>query len=113
MVALAMALHWMQKKEMISGIPISNFVAAVSVGVVGGQPTLDLCYEEDSSADVDMNVVMNERGQFIEVQGTAEREPFGDETLAAMLGLARSGITELVAHQKKALGDEIMKAIEG
>ncbi len=76
----------------------------ISVGVVGGVPVLDLPYVEDSTADVDMNVVMTAGGRFVEVQGTAETEPFGDEALAALLGLARKGVADLVTAQRKVLG---------
>jgi len=79
-------------------------VAAASVGVAGGEALLDLCYEEDSQAEVDMNVVMTSEGEFVEIQATAEKAAFGDERLAEMLGLARAGIGELFAAQREALG---------
>jgi ribonuclease PH len=78
-------------------------VAATSVGLVGGAPMLDLCYEEDSRADVDMNVVMTGRGRFIEVQATAEHTPFDDAQMSALIGLARAGIGRLVEIQKGVL----------
>ncbi|RME39390.1 MAG: ribonuclease PH, partial [Thermoflexia bacterium] len=78
-------------------------VAAVSVGVVGGEVRLDLCYEEDSQADVDLNVVMTGEGHYIEIQGTAERSPFSPALLDEMLALARKGIAELIAAQEEAL----------
>jgi ribonuclease PH len=80
--------------------PVRDFVAAVSVGIVGGVPLLDLCYQEDSQAEVDMNIVMTGTGRFVEVQATAEKTAFDDAQLAAMLALGRRGIEELVAAQK-------------
>jgi ribonuclease PH len=84
--------------------PLTNTVAAVSVGVVGGRVVLDLDYEQDSSADVDMNVVMTGEGRFVEIQGTGEEATFTDRQLSAMLKLARGGIEELIETQRKALG---------
>jgi len=84
--------------------PLRDSVAAVSVGMVDGKPLLDLCYEEDFAADVDMNVVMTGSGRFVEVQGTGEEATFSQEELSAMLDLARSGIRDLTAGQRKALG---------
>jgi len=78
-------------------------VAAVSVGMVGGQPLLDLCYTEDVAAEVDLNLVMNEAGEFNEVQGTGEEATFTESQLAAMLGLGKAGIRSLLAAQKAAL----------
>jgi ribonuclease PH len=80
--------------------PIRDYVAATSVGIVGGVPMLDLCYQEDSQAEVDMNVVMTGSGRFVEVQATAEKTPFDDAQLAELLSLARQGIQDLVALQK-------------
>ena len=77
-------------------------------GMVGGETYLDLCYEEDSSADVDMNVVMTEAGRIVEIQGTAEKEPFSWNRLEAMAGLAKKGIGQLVSAQKKALGGIVL-----
>ena len=82
---------------------VRSFIGAVSVGIVGGRVALDLDYEEDSTADVDMNIVMNGRGELIEVQGTAEGAPFTEEQLAAMLSAARAGIRSLIRTQKKEL----------
>ena len=84
--------------------PLRDSVAAVSVGMVGGQPLLDLCYEEDFAAEVDMNVVMTGSGRFVEVQGTGEEATFSEQELSAMFALARSGIADLTALQRKALG---------
>ena len=86
--------------------PLNFLVSAISVGIVDGKPMLDLAYEEDSTAQVDLNVVMSESGAYIEVQGTAEQFPFTPEQLQQMLDLARNGCTELFEAQKKALGLE-------
>lgn len=102
-VSLVLALGEMKKKGLINDIPISDFVAAISVGMIGGKPVLDLDYEEDSNAEVDMNIIMTGDGRYIEVQGTAEREPFRKEEMDKMLALAKSGINELIAAQKKIL----------
>ncbi len=102
-VALADAISVMQKKKMISENPIVRMIASVSVGMYEGEAVLDLDYPEDSTAETDMNVVMGEDGGFIEVQGTAEGQPFSAEQFEAMLALAKKGIAELVAAQKNAL----------
>src|SRR6185312_862131 len=94
MVALADAISWLRGKGLIAADPIRDFVAAVSVGIVGGEPVLDLDYAEDSSGDTDMNVVMTGRGGIVEIQGTAEREPFTRAQLDALLELASSGISQ-------------------
>jgi len=103
-VATYDAMRWMIGQRMISRIMMKDSIAATSVGIVRGIPMLDLKYEEDSSAEVDMNVVMTGSGKFVEVQGTAESEPFSPETLAKMLALAKKGILELQAKQKEVLG---------
>lgn len=102
-VALVDALNYLQREKLITGDPLLQMVASVSVGMVDGKPVLDLDYPEDFAADTDMNVVMGEDGGFIEVQGTAEGAPFAREELNAMLDLAARGIDELVALQKAAL----------
>jgi ribonuclease PH len=102
-VALADALIKLKKNGVIPSVPLSDFVAATSVGICGGQALLDLCYEEDSKAEVDMNVVMTSDGKFIEVQGTAERQPFSKEAMDSLLGLAQKGIKELFEIQKNML----------
>jgi ribonuclease PH len=84
--------------------PLSDSVAAVSVGIIGGKPALDLDYSQDVDADVDMNVVMTGGGRFVEIQGTGEEATFGDDDLAALLKLAKSGIRELRELQRKSLG---------
>ena len=103
-VALHDALSWLLKKGAISKNPIRDHVAAISVGVFQGAPVLDLDYAEDSKCDCDMNVVMTGAGGFVEVQGTAEGEPFDRKELDALLALAQRGISQLVGSQKKALG---------
>jgi ribonuclease PH len=103
-VALHDAITWLQKKNLLARSPIRDFVAAVSVGMHGGVPVLDLDYAEDSASGCDMNVVMTGAGRFVEVQGTAEGEAFSRQELDALLGLAQKGIAELIAAQKKSLG---------
>jgi ribonuclease PH len=103
-VALHDALTWMRGKGMIASLPVRDFVAAVSVGLHEGRAVLDLDYAEDSACQTDMNVVMTGAGRFVEVQGTAEGEPFAREELDKLLALAARGISELIAHQRKALG---------
>jgi len=102
-VALADALNALVAKGKLAKNPMKGMVAAISVGVVEGEARCDLEYIEDSAADTDMNVVMLEDGRMIEVQGTAEGEPFSHEELLALLALAKEGINELVATQKAAL----------
>ena len=102
-VALADAVRWLQKRKDINKDPIHGAVAAVSVGVYRGVPVLDLDYAEDSDCDTDMNVVMNDGGGFIELQGTAEGHAFRRDELDALLGLAEQGIAELFAAQRAAL----------
>jgi ribonuclease PH len=103
-VALHDAITWLQKKNLMAKNPLRDFVAAVSVGIHGGLPVLDLDYAEDSASGTDMNVVMTGSGKFVEVQGTAEGEAFSRRELDALLDLAGRGIAELVGLQKKALG---------
>src|SRR5579872_361333 len=95
-VALALALRQLVQWGALKSMPLRDAVAATSVGLVGGVPMLDLCYEEDSRADVDMNVVMTGSGKFVEVQATAEHTPFDDEQMTRMVALARTGITQLI-----------------
>ncbi len=103
-VAAYDAMRWMAEQRMIQKILLTEPLAAISVGVVRGAEVLDLNYEEDSTAATDMNVVMTESGKFVEVQGTAEQEPFSAETLGKLLRLAKKGIDELIVEQKKMLG---------
>jgi ribonuclease PH len=103
MVALADAFAWLRGQGRLQADPIKDFVAAVSVGIVQGETVLDLDYAEDSSCATDMNVVMTGAGQFVEVQGTAEGDPFTREQLSQLLDLAASGISELISLQRSAL----------
>ncbi|BBT14108.1 ribonuclease PH [Metapseudomonas otitidis] len=105
MVALVDALKVLKKRGALKGEPLKQMIAAVSVGVYQGEPVLDLDYLEDSAAETDLNVVMTDGGGFIEIQGTAEGEPFQPEQLNAMLALARQGMDELFRIQKAALAD--------
>jgi ribonuclease PH len=104
-IALVDSLDTLRQKGLISRIPITEFVAATSVGIVDGAKLLDLTYDEDSKAEVDMNVVMVSSGDFIEVQGTAERKPFSKQQLDDMLDLAKKGIERLIQMQKELLKD--------
>src|SRR5690606_10376839 len=102
-VALADAVRYLLKKGMIKRDPWKQNVAAISVGVVKGVPVLDLDYLEDSTAETDMNVIMTDKGNFIEIQGTAEGEAFSEVELQSMLGLARQGIYQLFDAQRASL----------
>lgn len=103
-VAAYDAMQWMLKNRMIKQMALREPIAAISVGIRQGVEILDLNYDEDSTAHTDMNVVMVESGKFVEIQGTAEQEPFAADTLGRMLKLAKKGIDELVVAQKQALG---------
>jgi ribonuclease PH len=103
-IALALALRGLEVAGRVPGDLLADSVAAVSVGIVEGEPRLDLCYEEDAGADVDFNVVMTGGGAFVEVQGTAEGQPFGRSDLDELLGLATAGIERLTAIQAEVLG---------
>ncbi len=102
-IALAIAMHRLHKKGGMRKNPLHGQVAAVSVGIYRGEPVLDLDYAEDSEAETDMNIVMNDAGRFIEVQGTAEGHAFTDDEFAAMIKLARSGIAEIIDAQNAAI----------
>jgi len=102
-VALAEAAQWMVKERLLRKLPFSDLVAAVSVGIVMGEDVLDLCYDEDRYAAVDMNVVMTDKGRFIEVQGTAEGAPFDRARLNRLLDLAAGGVRQIVQIQREAL----------
>jgi ribonuclease PH len=104
-VALADAIQQLRDSNRLLGEPLRDLVAATSVGVVGGNPVVDLDYAEDSTAEVDMNVVMTGAERFVEVQGTAERTPFDQAQLDGLLGLARRGLARLLAFQRRALAD--------
>lgn len=101
LIALALALGKLKKQSLVKTMVLRDYVAATSVGIVDGKPLLDLTYEEDSKADVDMNIVMTSAGKFIEVQGTAEREPFSKEHMNELLLLAQKGISSLIEIQKE------------
>jgi ribonuclease PH len=102
-VALADAVSWLRERNMLTGEPLLGSVAAVSVGVIGGVPMLDLCYSEDSAADTDMNIVMSGDGKFVEVQGTAEGVPFERNVLDQLLDLGVAGCARLTELQQAAL----------
>jgi ribonuclease PH len=102
-VSLFEAIHSWQKRGIIAQEPIKDSIAAVSIGIVGGKILLDLCYEEDSKADVDMNFVMTGSGKFVEIQGTAESAPFTKKQMDQMAEIAQQGIKELLKVQKQAL----------
>ncbi len=103
-IALALAIRNLRERKLISGDPLADSVAAVSAGIIDGRPMLDLAYEEDSRAEVDFNVVMTGSGRLVEVQGTAEGEPFSRQQLDAMVSLAEEGIGRLTAIQREAAG---------
>ncbi len=102
-VALHQAFATLMEREELSTMPLRNAVAAISVGIVEGAPLLDLCYDEDSRAEVDFNVVMTDAGEFVEVQGTAEAQPFPREVIDSLLALAEKGIRELIEMQRAAV----------
>ena len=100
-IALSDALIKLKKQKIITSIPLADYVAAISVGIVKGEKCLDLNYEEDSGAEVDMNIVMTGSGMMIEVQGTAEKKPFSEKDLEGLIKLAKGGVESLVTLQKK------------
>ena len=110
-VALVECVRALRKRGTLSASPIRDFLAAVSVGVVDRHPLLDLAYQEDSRAEVDMNVVMTGRGEFVELQGTAERRPFGVRDLQQLLRLATRAVKQLIAHQQRVLGARSVRAL--
>ena len=107
-IALADALQYLRKNGLIPSLPLKDFLAATSVGVVDGQVVLDLCYAEDSVAEVDMNVVMTGAGKYVEIQGTAEDAPFDRSQLDAMIATASTGIQDLVALQRRLLAERLV-----
>ncbi len=104
-VALVLALERLREQALIPRVPIANYVAATSVGIVAGVPLLDLAYGEDSRADVDMNIVKTSDGRFIEIQGTAEAQPFDRAQMDELLALADSGIRTVMEHQREIVGN--------
>ena len=108
-VSLVLAMNKMREQDLIRGIPIVDYVAATSVGIVEGMPMLDLAYAEDSKADVDMNIIKTGAGLYIEVQGTAEAMPFGREALNRLLDLADTGLRQLIALQRGLVGNILGK----
>ena len=108
-VALVLALQKMRERDQIRTMPVQDYVAATSVGVVGGEAMLDLAYAEDSKADVDMNIVKTGSGEYIELQGTAEAVPFGREGLNRLLDLGDTGIRQLIALQREFVGHILNK----
>lgn len=102
-VCLSDAVHYALRNGLISKTPLQDYLAAISVGIVDGKPLLDLCYEEDFRAEVDMNVVMTGSGKFVELQGTAEGPPFARDTLEELISLADEGIRQLIDIQKKVI----------
>lgn len=111
-ICLYDAFVYALRRGLISKNPFKDYLAAVSVGVVGGEPVLDLCYHEDSTAEVDMNIVMTGSGQFVEIQGTAENNPFSINTLNDLVNLSREGIDRLISLQKELiLSSSISKSI--
>src|SRR5262245_51626821 len=103
-VALALALETLRERDVLRTIPLTDYVAATSVGIVDGEPLLDLAYDDDCRAEVDMNIVKTGDGRFIEVQGTAEAIPFGRESLNRLLDLAETGIRQLIDKQRAIVG---------
>src|SRR6187397_794899 len=103
-VALALALETLRSRDVLRSIPLSDYVAATSVGIVDGEALLDLAYDDDSRAEVDMNIVKTGDGRFIEVQGTAEGQPFDRDALMALLDLADIGIRQLIEKQRAIVG---------
>ena len=103
-IALLLAMKKLKKDKIIDQIPVRDYVAAISVGIIDGQNLLDLDYSEDSEADVDLNIIKTGKGGFVEIQGTAEREPFSDKQMKAMLALADKGIKQLITIQKQIIG---------
>lgn len=112
-VALWDACQWLMSRELIQTFPIRDHIAATSVGIINGIPMLDLCYAEDSTADVDMNIVMTGAGKFVEIQGTAEETPFSKEESDKLLDLAVSGIRQLIRLQKRMLIEKMNEASLG
>lgn len=111
-VALVDALNYLVKEGKLETIPLKNYVAAVSVGVVNEECLLDLCYQEDSNAKIDMNVIMTDAGEYVEVQGTGEESPFTKEELSILLQLGEKGVMKLIQKQKEVFGNIFTKEIK-
>lgn len=107
-IALADTLKHLEKQGMIAETPLKDYVAAVSAGIIDGAPALDLDYDEDSMAEVDMNIVMTGSGKFVEIQGTAEGDPFSDKELDGLIDLAKKGIKSIISIQKNTLGKDAL-----
>ncbi|MGD9566742.1 MAG: ribonuclease PH [Sedimentibacter sp.] len=110
-VAMADAFYSLLKRKEIDKLPIRAFVSAVSVGILKGETIIDLCYEEDSVAEVDMNIVMTNKGEFVEIQGTGEEATFSHNDLMSLISMATNGCQELYKIQRNALGEEISEEI--
>jgi ribonuclease PH len=110
-VALALACEKLRQRDTLRAIPLSDYVAATSVGIVDGEPLLDLAYDDDSRAEVDMNIVKTGAGRFIEVQGTAEGQPFSRDALNTLLDLADVGIRQLIDKQRAIVGHLILEPV--
>ncbi|MBI4824285.1 MAG: ribonuclease PH [Nitrospirae bacterium] len=108
-ISLMEAMRYAMKTGLLKTMPVRDYVAAVSVGIVDGEPRLDLAYEEDSKAEVDMNVVMTGKGEIVEIQGTAEGRPFKTLTLNELLMLAKDGIDRLIKLQRAEIGEGVLK----
>jgi ribonuclease PH len=108
-ICLSDALKYALRNGLIEKSPLKDYLAAISVGVVHGKPMVDLCYAEDSIAEVDMNVVMTGNGRFVEIQGTAEGVPFSRDSLDMLIKLAEKGINNLIAIQKKYIEEEVIR----
>lgn len=107
-IAMVRAMQWLVREEELEQVPVTDYLAAVSVGIVDGEPMLDLQFEEDRRAAVDMNIVMTGSGRYVELQGTAEKQPFAPEELESLLALAKQGITRLIDQQRQVLGGEFI-----
>jgi ribonuclease PH len=103
-IALVEALQHIKAQEMIDQVPVTDYLAAISVGIVDGKPVLDLCYKEDSAAEVDLNLVMTGTGKIVEVQGTAEGEPFSKAEMNKLIALGEKGVKALIKKQREILG---------
>lgn len=105
-IAFSNAMNYAMRNRIIERNPVRDYLAAVSVGIVNGEPLIDLCYSEDAAAEVDMNVVMTGNGRIVEIQGTAETEPFSRDMLDSLLSLAEKGAAELIRFQKELLQEK-------